>query len=116
MIKRRPRKVKRRPDWTIGYTARVNGRILEPGTEVSLRVAKGRYRFLRSVTNAAGETWLEFWGAPAGVHPTVRHVYPDAVKRVHRIKRTAAAEVAVRKAARRESRSRDNGESHGTLT
>lgn len=104
MIRRRRRKVARRTDWVVGTTWRVNGRILEPGTEVTLRVARGRYRFIRSVTNAAGDTWLDFWGAPAGIHPTMRSVYPCAVKRVHRIRRTAAAEVEVRKAAKKETR------------
>jgi hypothetical protein len=73
--------------WTIHYDATVNGRQLTPGTEVSIRGERGRFRFLRRVTMASGRECLDFWGGPTGCCQW-RSFYPERVRTVHRIPKT----------------------------
>lgn len=71
------------PDgWTIYDSAKVNGRILTKGTEVSIRGERGRFRFQRRVVTEQAE-WLDFIGGAR-----FRSFYPEKVKRVHRIQKT----------------------------
>lgn len=86
------------PDWVESLEATVNGRILTPGTEVSIRGERGRFRFMKRVTRPErGIEWLEFWGGPKHSEQW-RSFYPDRVRRVHRIRTTDKALVAARKA------------------
>lgn len=84
------------PDWEISEAATVNGRHLRPGTEVSIRGERGRFRFIRRVVNSDGVEWLDFWGGPKGAEQW-RSFYPARVRRVHRIKKTPRALVEARK-------------------
>jgi hypothetical protein len=67
----------------------VNGRRLRPGTEVSIRSERGRFRFVNAQITKSGLTVLNFIGGPSG-HEVWRSFYPERVRRVHRVKRTWA--------------------------
>lgn len=69
------------------YEAMVNGRHLAPGTEVSIRGERGRFRFVHATTTSEGREVLSFIGGPAG-REAWRSFYPDRVRRVHRLNRT----------------------------
>lgn len=73
-------------DWTVVTETRVNGRILTPGTEVSIRGERGRFRFVKRVTNPRAD-WLDFVGGKKG-HAAFRSFGEDRVRRVHRISHT----------------------------
>ena len=87
------------PGWTVSETPTVNGHALEPGAELSIRGERGRFRFIRSITNDRGVEWLDVWGGPKGA-PQLRSFYPDRVKTVHRIKTTDRALIEARKASK----------------
>lgn len=85
------------PDWHEHDHAEANGRHITPGTEVSIRGERGRFRFLKRVTRDSGAEWLDFWGGPKGAEAW-RSFSADRVKRVHRINKTDKALVEVHKA------------------
>lgn len=89
------------PDWHESDHATVNGRHLTPGTEVSIRGERGRFRFLKRVTRDSGAEWLDFWGGPKKCEQW-RSFRADRVKRVHRINTTPKALLEARKAAKQE--------------
>ena len=62
---------------------------LTPGTEVSIRGERGRFRYVDRRVTAAGRTVLNFIGGPTG-HEAFRSFYPERVRTVHRIARTRA--------------------------
>jgi hypothetical protein len=88
-------------DWTVSttYTA-PSGRILTPGTEISIRGARGRYRFVKHVARPNGVEWIDVWGGP-GKEEHFRAFRPDRIRTVHRLNRTGKNLLAERKAARR---------------
>lgn len=71
------------------YEAVANGRHLVPGTEVSIRGERGRFRFISAQETKAGLTVLNFVGGSSG-HEAFRSFYPERVRRVHRLNRTRA--------------------------
>ncbi|GAA4981355.1 hypothetical protein [Actinopolymorpha pittospori] len=75
--------------WTRHLEWRVNGRILAPGAEVSIRGERGRFRFLYAVEKPDGLVWLEFLGGSKGSE-VFRSFYPSRVRTVHRIAKTRA--------------------------
>lgn len=85
-------------DWEEFTNAVVNGRHLEPGTEVSIRGERGRFRFVKRVRRANGTEWLDFWGGKKGCEQ-MRSFYPSRVKRVHRLKRTGKGLLETKKEA-----------------
>jgi hypothetical protein len=86
---RRRRPVGPPTGWEISVSYTVNGRRLEPGTEVSIRGERGRFRFVKAVRTAAGAQWLAFIGGPPR-HEQWRSFRPERVRTVHRITRTRA--------------------------
>ena len=85
MTARKPAAAKPWPDgWTVSYEITVNGRHVEPGTELTLIGGGGRYRFEKHVRTAADAVWIDAMG-PTGRFRSFR---PDQVDTVHRIKRT----------------------------
>lgn len=70
-------------------TTRANGRELVPGTEVSIKGKRGRFRFVKESTTSEGKTVLDFVGGTTG-HEQWHSFYPDRVKTVHRVNRTRA--------------------------
>lgn len=67
-------------------SAVANGRHLRPGTEVSVRGERGRFRFINAQTTKAGRVVLNFLGGPAG-REMLRSFYPERVRRVHRLRK-----------------------------
>lgn len=67
----------------------VNGRTLEPGTEVSIAGERGRFRFRSAATTSGGRIVCDFIGGPAG-HEQWRSFYPERIRTVHRLTRTRA--------------------------
>jgi hypothetical protein len=70
-------------DWTISSHTRVNGRVVTPGTEVTIRGERGRFRFVKHVRNGAGNEWVDVYGGPKG-HETLRSFRPARIRTVHR--------------------------------
>lgn len=79
--------------WVISTEYRVNGRVLEPGTEVSITGERGRFRFVRHVINASGAEWLDVVGGTNKVTMT-RSFRPERVRRVHRLAKTREGQAA----------------------
>lgn len=76
-------------DRIVETTWRHNGRHVTPGTELSVRGAKGRYTFVAHVTAGAGE-WIDCYGGP-DTRPAMRSFSLDRITVVHRtIKRRAS--------------------------
>ncbi|ASR84821.1 hypothetical protein SEA_HURRICANE_76 [Mycobacterium phage Hurricane] len=67
----------------------VNGRMLEPGTEVSIKGERGRFRFKSAALTSGGRIVCDFIGGPAG-HEQWRSFYPERIRTVHRLTRTRA--------------------------
>lgn len=88
------------PDWTLSTEYRHNGRILTPGTEVSVIGLRGRYRFVKHVSRPNGVEWVDLWGGP-GKEESFRSVRPERIRRVHRIARTDKNLLAERREAKR---------------
>jgi hypothetical protein len=86
-------------DWHEHDTATVNGRRLSPGTEVSVRGERGRFRFIKRVTRDDGREWLDFWGGPKGC-ANWRSFPPSQIRRVHRLNTTPENLLAERKKAK----------------
>lgn len=61
----------------------VNGVPLEPGTEVSIRGKRGRFKFLRASTTADQQIVLDFIGGTIG-HENWHSFYPDRITNVHK--------------------------------
>lgn len=69
---------------TIDTEIIINGRTVSKGTELSIRGARGRFRFVKQVTKDDGTSWLDVWGGPKG-HETLRSFRAEQVRTVHRI-------------------------------
>lgn len=87
MISRRCKDYVPQVDYLLEAVA--NGRHLVPGTEVSIRGERGRFRFQNARITSTGKTVLNFVGGAAG-HEVFRSFYPERVRRVHRLNRTRA--------------------------
>lgn len=77
-------------DWRESFEYVANGRHITPGTEVSIRGERGRFRFIKHVTRDSGAEWLDFWGGPKGAE-NWRSFSGDQIRRVHRIEKTDRA-------------------------
>lgn len=58
------------------------GRHLEPGTEVSIKGERGRFRFVAHVVSDSGAEWIDVIGGSKGVR-MFRSFRPDRIKVVH---------------------------------
>lgn len=74
------------PDATLIIVPKANGRLLERGTEVSIRSERGRFRFI-SINRGDGSGC--FYGGPTG-HEMYRDFPLARVRVVHAKKRTRA--------------------------
>lgn len=91
-------------DWTVSTTWKSpSGRILTPGTELSIRGERGRFRFVKHVKRPNGVEWIDVWGGRGNVE-SFRSFRPEAIRRVHRIERTAKNLAKARKEARAKAR------------
>ncbi len=73
------------PDWVTSDTIKVNGRIVEAGTELSIRGVRGRFKFIAHVKTSTTE-WIDVVGGMAG-YKHFRAFKPDQIKTVHYKKR-----------------------------
>ena len=65
---------------------RINRRHVEPGTELSIRGERGRFRFIeyrRAVVDGKPSDWITVYGGPAN-KPACRSFSPTRVTTVHR--------------------------------
>jgi hypothetical protein len=77
--------------WTIQTEMQINGRNVSEGTELKIRGARGRFRFIKHVKTETAE-WIDVWGGPKGSENW--RSYPlDRVKTVH-VKNTTVANLA----------------------
>lgn len=71
-------------DWTITSSARLRGRMVSAGMELSIRGERGRFRFVKHVRNdRTGKEWIDVYGGAKG-HETIRSFRPERVRVVHR--------------------------------
>lgn len=69
-------------------TIRVNGRAVEPGTELSIKGEKGRFQYRYPILNEDGDvTGVTVYGGPSG-RSTYRSFSLDRIRTVHRITKT----------------------------
>lgn len=68
-------------DWEITTEIQINGRHVEPGTELKIRGERGRFRFIKYV-NAPNSSWIDVWGGPKRC-PALRSFRLEQVQRVH---------------------------------
>lgn len=66
---------------TVNTELQVHGRNVAPGTELSIKGERGRFRFVKHVTTATTE-WIDVWGGPKG-REQMRSFRPEQVKTVH---------------------------------
>lgn len=74
----------------------VNGRHVAPGTELSIKNERGRFRFVKHVVTATTE-WIDVWGGVKG-REQMRSFRPDRIKTVHYVNKTDKNLLAERKA------------------
>jgi hypothetical protein len=67
--------------WIVNTEMQINGRYVEPGTELKIQGERGRFRFMKHVLAPNGE-WIDVWGGPKGAE-SIRSFRSDRVKRVH---------------------------------
>lgn len=68
-------------NWTKHESMKVNGRILEKGTEFSVKGERGRFRFIAYVVTDKTE-WIDCVGGQKG-YEMLRAFDPSRVRRVH---------------------------------
>lgn len=76
-------------DWVVSDHIVVNGRHVEPGTELKISGERGRFRFQRHVARPDGREWVDVIGGPEGA-PSFRSFRPERIRRVHRLTKTRA--------------------------
>ncbi len=75
--------------WVYKTEIQINGRNVSPGTELKISGERGRFRFVKHVTNHNGVEWIDVWGGPKGAD-CMRSFYIERVKRVHYKNQTVA--------------------------
>lgn len=65
-------------------TVRVNGRLVEPGTELSIKGERGRFRFQYPILRDDHVVGVTVYGGPHG-HGTYRSFSLDRIRTVHRL-------------------------------
>lgn len=75
---------------TVTTTWRRGNQTLTPGTEVSIRGERGRFRFRQYVTTDAGVEWIDVWGGVGG-REAFRSFRPTEVRAVHRVSKARPA-------------------------
>jgi len=83
-------------DWEKSESLQVNGRNIQPGTELRIRNQRGRFRFIKHVKTPAGAEWVDVWGGPKGCEQW-RSFRTEQVQRVHYKNQTGKNLVKARK-------------------
>ena len=68
----------------------IHGRLLQPGTELSIVGQRGRFAFIDATRTDGGALVLNVKGGPSG-REMLRSFYADRVKRVHNIQKLRTA-------------------------
>ena len=68
-------------NWDVSTEMQINGRYVEPGTELKIKGERGRFRFMKHVVAVSGE-WIDVWGGPKGAE-SMRSFRTSKVARVH---------------------------------
>jgi len=68
-------------DWEVTQEIQINGRYVEPGTELKIKGERGRFRFIKHVLTSTAE-WIDVWGGPKNAQQW-RSFRTDKVQRVH---------------------------------
>jgi hypothetical protein len=68
-------------DWEVTYEMQINGRHVEPGTELKISGQRGRFRFIKHIVSPTAE-WVDVWGGPKHQEQW-RSFKTDQVKTVH---------------------------------
>lgn len=95
-------------DWEVAYEMQINGRNVEPGTELKIEGERGRFRFIKHVLTSTAE-WIDVWGGPKHAQQW-RSFRTEKVKRVHyknTTEQALAAEYKAKKAAMKEELEED---------
>jgi hypothetical protein len=71
-----------KPEWIISDTIKVNGRVVEQNTELSIRGESGRFLFIKHVKTPTCE-WIDCIGGKAERYKQFRSFRPDQIKTVH---------------------------------
>lgn len=97
-------------DWEVSYEMQINGRYVEPGTELKIEGERGRFRFIQHVLTSTSE-WIDVWGGPEHKEQW-RSFKTSRVKRVHYKNTTNKALAAEYKAKKKliKEESSENGE------
>jgi hypothetical protein len=75
--------------WVVQTETVINNRNVRPGTQLSIRGERGRFRFEKHVLNLrTGAEWISVIGGPEGA-PMCRDFRPDRVRKVHRLEKPA---------------------------
>lgn len=72
--------------WTRSTEMRVNGRLVQAGTEISVKGERGRFRFVNLTRTPQGVEWVEVIGGPKGAAKW-RSFRADKIRTVH-VKKT----------------------------
>lgn len=87
-------------DWIEYDSIIINGQTVIPGTELSIKGERGRFRFIKWVRRPGRNTeWIDVWGGPKHA-PQLRSFRPERVRTVHRINTTDKNILKERKAAK----------------
>lgn len=98
-------------DWEITTEIQINGRNVEPGTELKIKGERGRFRFIKYVVAPEG-SWIDVWGGTKHAQQ-LRSFRLDRVARVHYKNTTdkaLAQEYKEKKAIIKEESSRGDNE------
>jgi hypothetical protein len=69
-------------DWVIAESIKVNGRLVEKNTELSIQGESGRFLFIKHVQTPTCE-WIDVLGGKNERHRQFRSFRPERIKRVH---------------------------------
>lgn len=87
-------------DWIVHTDAFLHNRNVAPGTELSIKGERGRFRFVKLVERPQrGIAWIDVWGGPKAA-PHLRSFRPEQIRSVHRINTDPKALLAARKEAK----------------
>lgn len=70
------------PDWVISDSIKVNGRVVEQNTELSIQGESGRFLFIKHVKTPSCE-WIDCIGGKSERYKQFRSFRPEQVKTVH---------------------------------
>ena len=77
------RQIAMRSDWTYSTEYRHGTRLLKPGTVLSIKGERGRWRFIQHISTNTGVEWIDV----ASGDTCIRSFRPDRIRIVHTSKK-----------------------------